>query len=63
MILDAWILTTGINTGVSKLIGEGIGHNRLLREYSNSVKCIGLSTWGSISEKTRLELKHQSKVL
>jgi hypothetical protein len=60
--LDAWILTAGVNNGVSKLVGEGISHYRLLREYSNKVKCIGMTMWGTISENTRLELKNVSKV-
>jgi len=61
-ILDAWILTAGINNGVSKLVGEGISHYRLLREYPNKVKCIGMTMWGTINENTRLELKHASYV-
>ncbi|CAF0730867.1 unnamed protein product [Adineta steineri] len=58
---DAWILTAGINNGVSKLVGEGISHYRLLREYSNKVKCIGMTMWGTINETTRLELKGASQ--
>ncbi|CAF1060452.1 unnamed protein product [Rotaria sordida] len=34
-VANAWILTTGINNGVSKLVGEGISHYSLLREYPN----------------------------
>lgn len=60
--LDAWILTAGINNGVSKLVGEGISSHRLLQEYSNKVKCIGLTMWGTIDENTRLELKKASNV-
>ncbi|CAF0951970.1 unnamed protein product [Rotaria sp. Silwood1] len=58
---NAWILTTGINNGVSKLVGEGISHYSLIREYSNKVKCIGMTMWGTINENTRLELKSQSR--
>ncbi|UJR29010.1 hypothetical protein I4U23_010228 [Adineta vaga] len=57
---DAWILTAGVNNGVSKLVGEGISHYRLLREYSNKVKCIGMTMWGTVNEHTRLELKTAS---
>ncbi|CAF3900565.1 unnamed protein product [Rotaria sp. Silwood2] len=57
---NAWILTTGINNGVSKLVGEGISHYSLLREYPNKVKCIGMTMWGTINENTRLELKSAS---
>ncbi|CAF1153400.1 unnamed protein product [Adineta steineri] len=55
---SAWILTTGINNGVSKLIGEGISHYRLLKAYPNKIICIGLTKWGTINESTRFELKH-----
>ncbi|CAF1016322.1 unnamed protein product [Adineta steineri] len=55
---DTWILTAGINNGVSKLVGEGISHYRLLREYPNKVKCIGMTMWGTVNESTRFELKH-----
>ncbi|CAM4805119.1 unnamed protein product [Rotaria magnacalcarata] len=57
---NAWILTTGIDNGISKLVGEGISHYSLLREYPNKVKCIGMTMWGTINENTRLRLKHTS---
>ncbi|CAF1369818.1 unnamed protein product [Rotaria sp. Silwood1] len=57
---DAWILTAGIDNGISKLVGEGISHYRLLQEYPNKVKCIGMTMWGTINEDTRLELKNAS---
>jgi hypothetical protein len=60
--LDAWILTNGINTGVSKLVGEGISHYRLLTEDPNKVKCIGLTMWGTVNESIRLELKRATEV-
>jgi hypothetical protein len=60
--LDAWILTAGINNGVSKLVGEGVSHYRLLREDPNKVKCIGMTMWGTINDITRLELKNASQV-
>ncbi|CAF0929325.1 unnamed protein product [Adineta steineri] len=58
---SAWILTTGINNGVSKLIGEGISHYRLLKANPNKIICIGLTKWGTINESTRFELKHTTK--
>ena len=61
--LDTWILTAGISNGVSKLVGEGISHYRLLREYPNRVKCIGMTMWGTVNESTRFELKHSTNVL
>ncbi|CAF1014905.1 unnamed protein product [Adineta ricciae] len=57
---DTWILTAGISNGVSKLVGEGISHYRLLREYPNRVKCIGMTMWGTVNESTRFELKHST---
>ncbi|CAF4191196.1 unnamed protein product [Adineta steineri] len=59
---NAWILTTGVNNGVSKLIGEGISHYRLLKPNPNKIVCIGLTKWGTINESTRFELKHTTKV-
>ncbi|CAF3957560.1 unnamed protein product, partial [Adineta steineri] len=59
---NAWILTTGINNGVSKLIGEGISHYRLLKANPNKIVCIGLTKWGTINGRTRFELKHTIKV-
>ncbi|CAF1003931.1 unnamed protein product [Adineta steineri] len=58
---NAWILTTGVNNGVSKLIGEGISHYRLLKANPNKIVCIGLTKWGTINESTRFELKHTTK--
>ncbi|CAF3511447.1 unnamed protein product [Rotaria sp. Silwood1] len=58
---NAWILTAGINNGISKLVGEGISHYRVLREYSIKVKCIGMTMWSTINDNARLELKNASK--
>ncbi|CAF3258135.1 unnamed protein product [Rotaria sp. Silwood2] len=58
---NAWILTAGVNNGISKLVGEGISHYRLLREYSIKVKCIGMTMWSTIDDNTRLDLKNASK--
>ncbi len=62
LYLDAWILTTGINNGVSKLVGEGVAHFRLLKEDSTKMKCIGLTMWGTVNESTRFELKRATNV-
>ncbi|CAF0930453.1 unnamed protein product [Adineta steineri] len=58
---NAWLLTTGINNGVSKLIGEGISHYHLLKANLNKIVCIGLTKWGTVNESTRFELKHTTK--
>ncbi|CAF2850895.1 unnamed protein product [Rotaria sp. Silwood2] len=60
---NAWILTAGVNNGVSKLVGEGISHYSILRAYPNTVKCIGMTMWGTIDENTRLELRTAAKSL
>jgi hypothetical protein len=59
---DAWILTDGIDTGMSKFIGEGISYHHLLHECSNKIKCIGLNMWGAICEDERHNLKKATKV-
>ncbi|CAF1034271.1 unnamed protein product [Adineta steineri] len=58
---NAWILTTGINNGVSKLVGEGISHYRLLKADPNKIVCIGLTKWGTINGRTRFDLKNANK--
>ncbi|CAF4511049.1 unnamed protein product [Rotaria sp. Silwood1] len=60
---NAWILTVGVNNGISKLVGEGISQYRLLQEYANKVKCIGMTMWGTMDEDTHLELKKASSGL
>ncbi|CAM4799552.1 unnamed protein product [Rotaria magnacalcarata] len=60
-IADAWILTAGLNSGVSKLVGEGISQYRLLKQYPKEVVCIGLTLWGSVSENTRIDLKRANQ--
>lgn len=59
---DAWILTAGLNNGISKLVGEGISQYRLLKRHPKQVVCIGMTMWGSINEKTRIELKKLREV-
>jgi hypothetical protein len=39
-----------------------MSHHRLLREYPNKVKCIGMTMWGTINENMRSELKKASNV-
>ncbi len=61
-VWGAWILTTGVNTGVSKLVGEGVANYCLLKEDRDKVKCIGLTMWGTINESMRIELKQATNV-
>ncbi|CAF1400746.1 unnamed protein product, partial [Didymodactylos carnosus] len=58
----AWILSTGLNSGVSKLVGDGISQYRLLAKYPKDVIAIGLTQWGSLTKDTRNLLKQQSKM-
>jgi len=56
---DVWLLTTGLNSGVSKLIGKGVRRNKLLNESSSKMTIIGMSHWGTLSEYTQQMLKSQ----
>ncbi len=51
-----------MNTGVSKLVGEGVAHHCLLKEDRDKVTCIGLTMWGTIDESMRIELKQATRV-
>ncbi|CAF0870280.1 unnamed protein product, partial [Didymodactylos carnosus] len=57
----AWILTAGLNNGVSKLVGEGISRYRLLAKHPKRVTAIGLTMWGSLTDDTRELLNEHSK--
>ena len=52
-----WVLTTGLNAGVSKLIGQGIDRHTLLNENSSKPTVMGMTSWGTITEDTRSSLK------
>ncbi|CAF1149147.1 unnamed protein product [Rotaria sordida] len=58
---NAWVLTAGINNGVSKSVGEAISHYGLFGDYPKKVTCIGLTMWGTMNESTRFELKYSTK--
>jgi hypothetical protein len=59
-----WVLTTGLNSGVSKLIGQGIHRHILLNETAPNPIVLGMTSWGTITEYTRSLLKAEiSKVL
>jgi hypothetical protein len=63
-VIDVWVLTTGLNTGVSKLIGQGIHRHILLNESAPNPIVLGMTSWGTITEYTRSLLKAEvSKVL
>ena len=56
-VVDVWVLTTGLNAGVSKLIGQGIDRHILLHENVSKPTVIGITSWGTITEYTRSSLK------
>ncbi|CAF2202478.1 unnamed protein product, partial [Rotaria magnacalcarata] len=51
-----WVLTTGLNSGVSRLIGHGIHRNKLLSNNKWKPVVIGMNSWGTIAEDTRSSL-------
>ncbi|CAF1447834.1 unnamed protein product, partial [Didymodactylos carnosus] len=58
-----WILTTGLNSGVSKFIGEGIARFILSTDHPKKTTMIGLTKWGTLTEKTRAILKLEVNIL
>jgi hypothetical protein len=46
-----------LNSGVSKLIGQGVHRNALLNENRWESVVIGMSRWGTIAEHVRKDLK------
>ena len=54
-----WLLTTGLNSGVSKVIGQSVERRTLLGEKSAHHTIIGLTSWGCLSDRTRQVLKRQ----
>jgi hypothetical protein len=58
---DGWILTTGLNSGVAKLVGEAILQDRMLNGLSKTVISIGLTKWGTLTERNRELLSEKVK--
>ncbi|CAF4362659.1 unnamed protein product, partial [Rotaria sp. Silwood2] len=48
-----WIITSGLNNGAAKLIGEGVARLRALVHKKRYVTLIGMAWWGNIAEKAR----------
>lgn len=61
--IGVWLLTTGLNKGVSKLIGQSVHRYRLLNEKSSKPTLIGLTSWGTVTEHTRNVLKYQVRFI
>ncbi len=57
VLIDVWILTTGLNSGVSKVIGQGVHRSTLLDEKKWKPVVIGMNRWGTIDLQTREQLK------
>lgn len=53
IISGTWIITSGLNNGAARLIGEGISRLRALTDTKESPTVIGISWWGNVTEKTR----------
>ncbi|PAA59515.1 hypothetical protein BOX15_Mlig017223g1 [Macrostomum lignano] len=49
---DAWLISTGLDNGVSRLVGEAIGEEARARE--NRVCAIGIAPWGVIRDRDQL---------
>ncbi len=59
---ETWIITSGLNNGAAKLIGEGVARLRALQDTKQSVTLLGMAWWGNIAEKARtmvLELQKE----
>ena len=58
-----WLLTTGLNSGVSKVIGQSVERRILLSEKNANYTVIGLTSWGCLSNRTRQALRQQVYIL
>jgi len=51
---DGWILSTGLNSGVAKIVGEAISQAETLKSGRDwKITSIGLTKWGTLTEETR----------
>ncbi|CAF0986831.1 unnamed protein product [Adineta steineri] len=57
-----WLLSTGLNSGVSKKIGQAVWRYALLNNKQPNHTLIGLATWGCLSERTRQVFRQQAKI-
>lgn len=51
--IETWIITSGLNNGAAKLIGEGVARIRALSHKKQDVTLLGIAWWGNIAEKAR----------
>ena len=55
-------MSTGLNSGVSKVIGESVWRHKLLTEKPTSYTIIGLTSWGCLSDETHEVLRRQVNI-
>ncbi|CAF0820629.1 unnamed protein product [Adineta steineri] len=61
-----WIITSGLNNGVARLVGEGISQFQALTDTKQSTTLLGISWWGKITRKTRrmvLDLQRENLII
>jgi len=52
-------LSTGLNSGVSKVIGQSVERHALLNGKKANYTLIGLTSWGCLSDRTRQVFRKQ----
>ena len=57
--IDVYILTTGLNSGVSKVVGLAVHRYGLINKSKWEPVVIGMNKWGSIAEHSRAALKKE----
>jgi hypothetical protein len=55
------MLTTGLSTGVSNVVGRSLYRHVLLNRKASKPTVIGLTSWGAVTERTRDLLKKKVK--
>ncbi len=55
-------MSTGLNSGVSKVIGRSVKRDSLLSEKKVNYTIIGLSSWGCLSDRTRTIFRQQVNI-
>ncbi|UJR16241.1 hypothetical protein I4U23_003149 [Adineta vaga] len=55
-----WFLTTGLNKGVSNVIGQSLYRHQLLYPQTSKSVVIGMTHWGTVTQHTRNVLKNLS---
>ena len=62
LITEAWILTEGINTGISRRIGAMLKSERSPSLRGDRVVCIGIAPWGAIENRQQLIARNRNVV-